>query len=298
VATASAQSAWQQQATWSATAGRLKRDITTSRVLVLYVVIGVAALETLAAQLTGFDGPVAVFARVLAATGAVLAAVGAVIQKRSDDRTKIAKWVRARSASEALKEQVYRYLTRSGRYARPDPEAALRAEVQIILDKMSDLESHAAKVSVKASLVPGKMELADYVAQRLEQQIDGYYRPRSEQLARSGERWHNAQIALLLSGSALGALVAFMPTVAIAGWVAVITTVAGAVGAEIEAARFDHLVVAYRATANRLEALRDEWNDTLKPNGVTQETRDDFVDRAEAAISVENQAWMAQWSKP
>ncbi|MGH8510764.1 MAG: hypothetical protein ACREUD_07450 [Gammaproteobacteria bacterium] len=49
----------------------------------------------------------------------------------------------------------------------------------------------------------------------------------------------------------------------LAAWVAVLTTMAGALGAHIEAARFDQLAIGYRATAARLEALRDEWNDRL-----------------------------------
>ena len=74
--------------------------------------------------------------------------------------------------------------------------------------------------------------------------------------------------------------------------VPVVTTVATAVAAYIAAARYDHLVIGYLRTAQRLEHLRQEQ--LAGPAGAPAA----FIDACEAAISVENQAWMARWNPP
>jgi hypothetical protein len=141
------------------------------------------------------------------------------------------------------------------------------------------------------------MGLEAYVKARVEDQIDGYYLRQATSVARQGAAWRRVQSLLLLVGAGLGALVAFAPRLGLGAWVAVLTTVAGAFGAHIEASRFDHLTVSYRTTASRLQALRDEWRDALSKRALAPDEKAGFVDRCEDAISVENEAWMAGWTK-
>lgn len=228
----------------------------------------------------------------------MLAALAALLQNWSKEGARISRWTRARSASEALKEQTYRYLTRTGAYARAQPEDALRDARLKILDKVADLESIAATIQPPPRDPPPDLDLAGYTQRRVAGQIDGYYRKRAAELAKSRSRWRLLQTSLLLLGSALGGAVALNVIPGLAAWVAVLTTLAGALGAHIEASRFDQLAIGYRATAARLEALRDEWTDKLSHETLSQAQKDRFVDRCEDAISVENQAWMAEWSGP
>jgi hypothetical protein len=293
---AALRTAWAQQGVWSAVAGRLKRGIAQDRTVFLGLVVATAILETAAVELVGALGEGSAVARAVAASGAVLAALAAALQAGNRSAERVRQWTRARSASEALKEQVYRYATGTGKYAA-DPDAALSGERERILVSVKDLERLAAAVPAPPREPPPPMDLEAYVGARVEGQIDGYYLRQAASLARRGAAWRRVQSLLLLVGAGLGALVAFAPHLGLGAWVAVLTTVAGAFGAHIEASRFDHLAVSYRTTASRLQSLRDEWRDALSKRTLAPDEKAGFVDRCENAISVENEAWMAGWTK-
>jgi len=129
----------------------------------------------------------------------------------------------------------------------------------------------------------------------------GYYLPKSVELAKRRDRWRAAQQFFLVAAALVGVVLSVAPEVShsVAPWIAVLTTIAGVLAAEIEASRYDLLVTSYRATAYRLQELYAEWADVVQ-RGVKPWTqvRDDFVNRAEEAISVENLAWMAEWARP
>lgn len=73
----------------------------------------------------------------------------------------------------------------------------------------------------------------------------------------------------------------------IAALTAVLTTLAGAVLAHVEASRFDYLVTTDFSTANRLEdfkpAARGDWNG--------------FVSYGETILATENAGRIAKWTK-
>jgi SMODS and SLOG-associating 2TM effector domain 1 len=72
---------------------------------------------------------------------------------------------------------------------------------------------------------------------------------------------------------------------------AVLTTIAGAILAHIEATRCDFLVMIYRATARRLSA---EIANIGNINTLSAEQWSDFVNRCESIISDENTSWAAK----
>ena len=290
-------SAWKQQAIWSAAASKLKLQVQNARVRILALIVVSAVLETAAAQLANLPGHAMTASRIGAASGAVLIAIATLLQARVRTEERLTKWIRARAASEALKEQVFRYSTRSGIYDVPDPESILRDATSSIIEKVRDIEAVAVTIEPTLREPPCPLDLSGYVKERVEKQIENYYRPRALELARQRDTWRRTQTILLFAGAGLGALVTLVPGSGIGAWVAVFTTVAGALGAHIEALLFDHLVISYRATATRLEFLRDEWHDKLSRKQLTPAERSGFVDRCEDAISVENQAWMANWTK-
>lgn len=287
---------WDQQRLWSVVADRLKREIARARSWILTFIVATAILETSAAQLTYLVGRTAFVPRALAMVGAVLAALAAVLHAQNRGRERLHQWTRARSASEALKEHVYRYLTRTGKYAN-DADSALTAERDRILEGVSDILPRAAAEAVPAKDLPAVQDIASYVKIRLAGQIDGYYLKQAAANARRGAIWRRVQSALLYLTAALGALVTFVPEAGLGAWVSVLTTVAGVFGAHIEAARYDHLAVSYRTTASRLQSLCDQWNDMLSGKPLTPDEQNQFVDHCEQAISVENEAWMAGWVK-
>ena len=63
--------------------------------------------------------------------------------------------------------------------------------------------------------------------------------------------------------------------------------------AHIAAGRYEHLVLSFRVTAQRLDSLRNRWIDRYGDGEGPPEERTRFVESCEAAISVENQGWMA-----
>jgi len=68
----------------------------------------------------------------------------------------------------------------------------------------------------------------------------------------------------------------------------VLTTVAGAVLAHVEASRFDFLVTTYLVTARRLEDRK----------GGSREPFSALVTDCENIIATENMSWIAKWAKP
>jgi hypothetical protein len=72
-----------------------------------------------------------------------------------------------------------------------------------------------------------------------------------------------------------------------AAFTAVLTTLAGAVLAHVEASRYDFLVMTYRATARRLVDRLD----------LSHEPWSDLVNDCENILAAENTSWIAKWTK-
>ncbi len=295
-ASATLRDTWAHQAAWSAAASNAKKRLERARTWVVGCTVAAAVLETLAAQLSG-DPTHATVVRGVALSGAVLLGGAGFLQLHSASKTQTTAWIRARSVSEALKEAVYRYLTRSGAYRHGDADATLRETSLRLIDKARDLQSLLPSTTVAPREPPEAVDLAGYVKKRVEGQIDTYYLPQARALAQRGTRWRQAQTTILFVGAVLSAALPYLADAGATAWVAVITTVAGSLGAHIEASRFEQLAIAYQATATRLQALRAEWYDRLSKTSLADADADAFVDRCEDAISVENQAWMAEWAR-
>jgi hypothetical protein len=286
--------AWQGQAEWSARASTLKARIARRRSIVLWLVAGTAVFGGLGTVLTTAAAPATTTARLVSAIGALLAAVAGTLQLLASRENTVEQWNRARAVAEALKEAVYRYRTGTGAYAADDRDAVLRRQVDDVVERGRDLLAITVPGAAPAREPPPPMDAAGYAELRLSQQIEGYYLKQVAELSASRARWQRAEQGLLYGGAVIGALTASLPEIRLAPWVAVVTTIAGAVAAHAEASRFSHLIVSYRATADRLTSLRSRFLDDEARGAPIDFAA--LVDRAEDAISVENQAWMAGWS--
>ena len=103
---------WQDQAEWSATANTLKSELSRWRLTILAALVIGALLGAVAFQ---FDGGSAA-QRGAAIVGAVVLALVPVIRATKLSKAGLSEWTRARSASEALKHEVYAQATCTGRY--------------------------------------------------------------------------------------------------------------------------------------------------------------------------------------
>jgi hypothetical protein len=290
--------AWEDQAKWSAAAAYFKEHLSRVRTGIFCLSITGAAAETLAAQLHSNN---VTSARTIAAVGAISIALAAALQSQARIPERIERWTRARAASEALKEHVFRYLARTGTYAAANPEGELRRKREEITNNVSDLlpRVQGAPAAAKRE-APQFSDLAGYVNARVEPQIEGFYLKRSDEFRAKAATWRRVNAALLFVSAVLGAIVSALPyLLRLGGWIAVLTTITGAIAAHVETLRLDQLVISYEKTGQRLKGLRAEFRDSLSKRTapLTQAEMDDFVNRCETAISSENQSWMALWNK-
>lgn len=294
-------SAWRDQAVWSETANRLKAGLTRWRFWAAVAGVTGALLETLAGTLTGLGDRWWWLRAAIALGGAVILAVVPYVLRTKVSKDRVQEWVRARSASEALKEEIYRFLVGAPPYG-PEPAAAeLIERSQAVKDKVRDLSGHAAQIDPPAKERPVQLTPDGYVEHRINDQIEKFYRPKGREHARRARRLHNLEFGLGLLAVILGAMAGAAATTGmdwlsyLSPWVAVVTTAGGAVTAHLAASRYDHTAMTYFATADRLTALRDAW--WADPNRFDPARVGKLVDDCEAAISTENEAWLAAWSK-
>ncbi|HEV7998554.1 MAG TPA: DUF4231 domain-containing protein [Planctomycetaceae bacterium] len=293
--------AWDDQSRWSLTANQLKASLTFWRNLAELAGVAGAILATLSATLP-HDGPRFRWLRIGSAiAAAVVLALVPFILKFAASKDQVSNWVRARSAAEALKENVFRYLTGAPPYGPAKAPAELIRRCQLVQKNVEDLWIYAARTDPAAKPVPPITSADDYLVERVNKQIEEYYLPKGATNARFAERYQKIEIGLGAVAVVLGAILSAsvaqdLPQLAVAGpWVAVITTAGAAVTAHLAASRFVRQAITYYGTASRLRSLRDEWLAT--PNRTAPECVSKFVDDCEHAISTENEAWLTEWQR-
>jgi len=285
-----------RQSLWSKTAGVLKKSVERARWSTFLLSIFGALLATIASQL---DQPQPRL--YVAIAGAVVLAIMSFLASRLLSGTQVTNWVRARAAAEALKREAYKYAARAAPYDDPAKrDAVLNDERDRIEQDMDDLTGLQVATSDSGSLPRDDLTRDEYVERRVRQQIR-YYLDKAEAYRKIARIMRWSELALALAATVITAVVGVagkevfgfkFDFVAIT---AVITTVAGAILAHIEASRYDFLVTTYRATARRLGSELARTNDT---GGMSGENWSAFVQRCESILSEENTNWVAKWSKP
>jgi SMODS and SLOG-associating 2TM effector domain 1/Protein of unknown function (DUF4231) len=283
------EAAWADQRIWSETANRLKRQIDRARTTALLLAIATAVLATTAIQLTDVSAPVW---RVLTAAAAVTAGVATLMQRRAGT-DQIRAWTRARSVSEGLKAEIYSALGGGSHYDGPSRDQVLITRTREITDLVQDdLKRHTLGITTDGKPLPAVHDVDSYIAMRVNGQIDDYYTPNAATYEERVRRLRTLGDLLGIAAVILAALGAAFELDGLALWIPVVTTVAASLTAHITAARYDHLVIEFLRTAERLTRLRDDYQRTRS------QTVGAFIDACEDAISVENQAWMARWDQP
>ena len=258
-------------------------------------VFNFGSLAAIASQLN--DPPRMYFA----IAGAVLLAVVSFVTSRLLGGLQIANWLRARTASEALKREAYKYAASVTPYDDPlNRDSALNTERERIERDVDDLLSSAVSSAKAGSAPRDKLSRDQYLAGRVHAQIDRFYLPRANANKKIAVSLRWVEFSLALAATIITAMVGVAGKELLGikfdfvALTAVLTTVAGAVLAHIEATRCDFLVMIYRATARRLSA---EIANTGDVNALSAEQWSDFVNRCEAIMSNENTSWAAKWTK-
>jgi len=280
--------AWAQQRIWSQAANRLKQRIDHARLAALLLGIATAVLAVAAGQTGGLSMPAG---RTLSAGAAITAGLATLLQRRGST-DQIRDWTRARSASEGLKTEIYSYLGGGAAYTGPGRDQRLGAQTRRIAEAVSDLQRQTLGIEPDAKPMPAVHDIDSYIALRVNHQIHAYYTPKAAIYETRVRRLRMAGDLLGVTAVVLAAVAAAFRVGGLAAWVPVVTTIGTSVAAYIAAARYDHLVIEYLRTAQRLEHLCRQHLDNPASDAAT------FIDACEAAISVENQAWMARWDMP
>jgi len=295
---------WRRRVGWSRAADQLKRRVTYARVAALVLSSTGAMLGTMAATL--FAGTPHL-RTACAASSAVLLALATFITANFLTVDAIRAWTRARSVSEAIKAEVYAFRAGAEPYGTGEAAKTLQQKTSEVEEAARDLERHVAGAAVDTATPPPHLPPIEYVRQRIDQQIEGYYRKKARLFAQRQATLRGLEVGLGALATVIAALAAFsggaiqqpgesMPTgTGVAAWVAVLTTLGAALAAHVAASRYDFLVMSYYATARRLEDLVNGWRSDGSPTDATAWSA--FVHASETAISVENESWLAKWAE-
>jgi hypothetical protein len=294
---------WQRRVAWSRAADSLKRRISFAGNTALLLSITGAILETLAGTLLRTD-PAHYYS---AGAGAVLLAVATFLTAKFVTTGSLRQWSRMRSVSEAMKHEIFAFRTQTKPFLLPQGVAHLQTRVQEIEEAAADLEPLVAGTDTsEASPPPPFLTPDQYLEQRIQQQIQQYYRRKAVIYKKRLAFFRGFEVALGIAATALATIGTFTtsasqrtgqsgPHTGIVSWVAVLTTVSGALAAHVAASRYDFAVVTYYATARRLEDLVNQWRSRGAATDVDSWTC--LVLSCEDAISSENKSWMAKWSE-
>jgi hypothetical protein len=271
---------------WSQTANKLKTGPSRIRSAMLILTVAAAVLALAGSQVKRVSFPASLALSVTAAVA--LAGVG--LLRGQTNTEQVRRWTRARSVSEAIKTEVFTYLTRSGRYAADNRDALLDAEIRRLEDEAGDLAAYSHGIQPVQRSLPPVHDVDSYLQVRVrDSQLRDYYEKKANILAERIKWLKVAEIALALVAAGLAAVASVAPSVG--AWAAVATTAAGAVTAFIAAQRYEFLWIEYSRTASELRRLLERRTsaDGRELSGP------ELVAECEQVISVQNQAWMAKW---
>ena len=279
--------AWGEYRVWAATSRLKKAEIFSWKFWVLVLSVAGAVLATLSKQLAGCSD-LASWAIGIVGGGLVALATyfGREILSPVEERI----WIRARSIAETLKAEIFLFRAGAKPYDGQDPGPKLMEQVKKQLGSVTNIQSVTLSPEERRKGIPeGPLSVERYIKERLDDQIEGFYRPRVQQYDRLMKQWRNVNLFLGATATVLGVLGKWT-----GGWVAVITTIITSVAAYLYANRYQYLIISYQATARQLEALKYEWGVMGSPEH-DPEKRNQFLKDCEEAISIENSAWMAKW---
>ncbi len=284
--------AWRRQKQWSERATRFKNALSYWRSFVLGLSI-VAAVFGTVSGMVGSDHTFHLPSTILAAVAAAIAPILAKLRLGPEDTS---RWVRARSASEAFKAEIYQFRTRVGDYSGEQATDNFSSAIERISKSVEDISSIPIP---EPSIDDDKLKdlsINEYLESRVMSQIHDYYRRKADEHAQKANIFRNLHLYLMLLGAVLGAVSAFV-RIEIGPWIAVVTTITSSIMAHSAAGRHDELAIGFRATANRLEEITNRWKDKVLDDHPTLEQKTSLITACEDVISNENQSWHARFSK-
>ena len=285
-----------RQAAWSVTANSLKSTVDNARWLTFGLSLAGAILATVASQL-----PEGESRKFVAIIGAAILAIATFVNLRFCSSERSGAWVKARSAAEALKREIFKCAAGAAPYGDPTTaDAILKLENAKVEDGVSNLTGELID-SKKAGTAPtSPLTQEEYVSWRVRGQIDAYYTPKAARFRRIASRLRTTEMIFALLATVITAVVGVLKKYPVnnipfdlAALTSIFTTIGASVLANIEASRYAFLVTSYRATARRLEQAMLDLNGPPPTRAADWSA---FVEKVESIIAAENNSWVAKWS--
>jgi hypothetical protein len=203
---------WDRQSIWSQAAGKLKNSLFRARKGALWLTVAAAILATSGVQIAEVSP---LWGRILAAASALSVALVTAVQ-RATSRKRVQDWTRARSVSEGLKAETFRFMAGVVPYRGEDHVAVFQRNADRILGDADDLKGVAIGIRPVQRPLPNVSDMSSYITERVSKQIDTYYRPQSEAMKQRADRYRVvinllAVVALLLGSRPLSPVGSSLP---------------------------------------------------------------------------------------
>ncbi|GAB3738778.1 hypothetical protein GCM10027598_67410 [Amycolatopsis oliviviridis] len=270
---------WRRQKLWSRTADRGKAQVERKRRVALLSLLAGAVAGTAAAQLSAVSRPAAT---TLAVIAALAVGAGAFVRGRTSTASP-GDWATARSVSEALKAQVFLYLSGVAPY-RGIAHRRLLDDANALCAKAGNHLTNGTVLDAVDPL-PEVDDVDSYVCSRLTGE-DGqipYFRGKADQYVKKLGGYRVLETILGVAAAGLLAFTSVLHVDALTAWIGVLTTVAAALAAHSAQAEYEFLVAEYRATADLLEELVTD-RESLTDHA--------FVTACERVLSRQNESWL------
>ena len=279
--------AWSLYRQCAATAAFQKSQLNLFTKLSVWLGITGAAIGTVSQYIS--TDPHSMVTRILGTIGSLAVALAglAATQAVAGRRDKI--WIRCRAAGETLKSAVFLYGAFVPPFDTQDRAALLGQRVEKV---MKELEGTDLRTSDSSKEPPGSLTAEQYIAVRVEDQIN-WYKKTGNKHQRNADFWHYVALAGAVVSVALGTISGIF---SVSPWLALLATVTTSITAYVKGQRYESTIGLYLATAVRLQLLKDQWLDSGKTDADKAE-RDSFIRRCEETMSLENGAWTAQWAQ-
>jgi hypothetical protein len=151
------------------------------------------------------------------------------------------------------------------------------------------VEPETLGIAADDTPLPDVHDADSYIAARVKEQIERFYRPRAALYTKRVRRLTSA--GSLLAGLAvlLSALGGAFGWSGAAAWVPVVTTITTALAAHGSASRYEELIMEYLNTAKKLEELCLFRRAADLPDAA-------FIEACELVMAAENKGWKAGWN--
>ncbi|NRA12775.1 MAG: DUF4231 domain-containing protein [Crocinitomicaceae bacterium] len=307
---------------WNRTANKRKKKISVWRKRVFFLIIFGTFCGLLSQQLyitiEKIDDPHELdLHEVLAILSAISIALASYAGSQIISSELVKNQTKARATSEALKVQAYLYLLEAAPYAKKNRERVLYDRIEIIMKDVSDstpeldevYDNGSLKYKWKNFLTLGRlgregkkdvwiqkfdidMTFQEYIEERVEGQINGYYLKKAALFQKYLNRGNSWALIFGFMGVAVGAVAASAES-SISMWIAFLSTGAASIGSYLASNRYEYLMLSYVSTASQLELISAKYKSMASASSLAQKR---FVAETESIFAMEHNAWISESS--